>query len=90
MKKKLSAIILAATLIAPGAAFADSTNINNGTLNNSGLINNGTIVVQFNDIQANNWAYPAITSMCERGIVSGYADGSFRRITRSAVKSSPR
>lgn len=78
MKKKLSALILAATLIAPGAAFADSTIVNNGTINNSGLINNGTIVVQFNDIQANNWAYPAITSMSERGIVSGYADGSFR------------
>jgi hypothetical protein len=78
MKKKLPALILAATLVAPGAAFADSTIINNGTINNSGLINNGTIIVQFNDIQANNWAYPAITSMSERGIVSGYSDGSFR------------
>lgn len=78
MKKKLSALVLAATLVAPGAALANSNFVNNGTINNSGLINNGTIVVQFNDIQVNNWAYTAITSMSERGVVSGYGDGSFR------------
>ncbi|MFC3801531.1 S-layer homology domain-containing protein [Cohnella sp. GCM10012308] len=39
---------------------------------------NGTIIIQFYDIQTNNWAYSDISNMSQRGVVSGYSDGSFR------------
>ncbi len=32
----------------------------------------------FSDITETNWAYDAVTHMSERGIVSGYPDGSFK------------
>lgn len=40
----------------------------------------------FKDVPRNHWAYEAITSMAQEGIISGYNDGTFRpdnRITRA-------
>ncbi len=73
MKKKLLSLVLTLSLVAaPTSAFADTINVNNG------IINNGTMIVQFNDIKSDNWAYQAVTSMSERKVINGYEDGSFR------------
>lgn len=73
MKKRLMSFFLAVSLVViPTNALADTANINNG------IINNGTINVQFSDVKSDNWAYQAVSSMSERNVVNGYEDGSFR------------
>jgi hypothetical protein len=47
------------------------------TINNNGIINNGTINIQFNDTQP-DWAREAIENMSKKGVVNGYEDGTFR------------
>ncbi|WP_025698619.1 S-layer homology domain-containing protein [Paenibacillus durus] len=73
MKSKLISSFIALSLAAaPASVLADTINVNNG------IINNGTMIVQFNDIKSDSWAYQAVTSMSERKVINGYEDGSFR------------
>ncbi len=53
----------------------NNENANNNNANNSGT--NNQVATNFNDVE-NHWAKAAISNMASKGIIKGYADGSFK------------
>jgi len=40
-------------------------------------LNSVVLAKEFNDVSKDNWAYPYIEALSEKGIINGYEDGSF-------------
>lgn len=67
MKKLISVLLAGALLIGTGmAAYAETGN--NQSKGNA----------NYTDLKSTNWAYEAVNTMSQKGIVKGYNDGSFK------------
>ncbi|QAT43834.1 S-layer homology domain-containing protein [Aminipila luticellarii] len=68
MKKKLLSVMLAGYLLIGAASAAYAADGNTPSAGN----------VNYSDLKSTNWAYGAVSTMSEKGIVKGYQDGSFK------------
>lgn len=67
MKKLISVIVVGALIIGTGIVASAETGNTQSTGN-----------AKYNDLKNTNWAYEAVNTMSQKGIVKGYQDGSFK------------